>query len=102
MYSPKVAYDRYLDMYIYLQLVYNYVFLLTVSCYQLQAPDNGKMECTGNHYEDVCTFSCDDSYELTGSDSRTCQSDAAWSGSETECVPGWYTYVVCVHVPLIC
>ena len=65
-----------------------YVILLVVLCYQLEAPDNGKMECTGNHYQDVCSFSCDEGYELTGSDTRTCQSDANWSGSDAECVPG--------------
>jgi len=65
-----------------------------VLCYQLEAPDNGKMECTGNQYEDVCTFSCDDGYELIGSDTRTCQSDANWSGSKAECMQG--TYSVCL------
>ena len=52
------------------------------------------MDCTGNHYEDVCTFLCDDGFELTGSDTRICQSDANWSGNEAECVPGMCVWPV--------
>ena len=55
------------------------------------------MACTGNHYEDVCVFSCDNGYHLTGSDTRTCQNDASWSGNETECIPGECT----VHAYLV-
>ena len=36
-------------------------------------------------YEDTCTFTCDTGYELTGSDTRTCQSDGSWSGNSTMC-----------------
>ena len=36
-------------------------------------------------------FQGDDGYELTGSDTRTCQSDATWSGSEAECILGLCT-----------
>ena len=37
-------------------------------------------------YEDTCSFTCDTGYELTGSDTRTCQSDGSWSGSQASCV----------------
>jgi len=48
------------------------------------------MNCTlGNSgvpsYEDTCSFTCKTGYELTGSDSRTCQSNGSWSGSQTMC-----------------
>ena len=56
-----------------------------VSCPPLTAPDNGMIDCTGSLFEDTCTFSCDDGYELTGSENRTCQSDQTWSGTETVC-----------------
>ena len=36
-------------------------------------------------YEDTCSYTCDTSYELSGSDTRTCQSDGNWSGSTTMC-----------------
>ena len=43
---------------------------------------------TGVGYEgDTCSFTCNTGYELTGSDTRTCQSNGSWSGSEaTVCV----------------
>ena len=42
-------------------------------------------------YEDTCSFTCNTGYELTGSDTRTCQSDGSWSGSETSCIRGGFT-----------
>ena len=38
--------------------------------------------------EDTCSFTCNTGYELTGSDTRTCQSDGSWSGSDTLCKRG--------------
>ena len=59
-----------------------------MSCPPLTAPDNGIIDCTGSQFEDTCTFSCDDGYEPTGSENRTCQSDQTWSGTEPMCVQG--------------
>ena len=43
----------------------------------------------GVGYEgDTCSFTCNTGYELTGSDTRTCQSDGRWSGNETVCRQG--------------
>jgi len=39
-------------------------------------------------YKDTCSFTCNTAYVLTGSDTRTCQSDGSWSGSETMCRKG--------------
>ena len=39
-------------------------------------------------YEDTCSFTCNTGYELTGSDTRTCQSDGSWSGSGNVCNRG--------------
>ena len=36
-------------------------------------------------YEDTCSFTCESDYELTGSNTRTCQSDGKWSGSTVMC-----------------
>ena len=41
-------------------------------------------------YEDTCNFTCNTGYELTGSDTRTCQSDGSWSGSDNNCIRGEY------------
>ena len=64
------------------------LFLSSVSCPPLDGPDNGVIDCTGSVYGDTCSFTCDDGYELTGSDTRTCQSDGNWNGSEAECEQG--------------
>ena len=39
-------------------------------------------------YEDTCSFTCNTGYELNGSDTRTCQSDGSWSGSDPVCSRG--------------
>jgi len=46
------------------------------------------IDCTGSQFEDNCTFSCDDGYELTGSENRICQSDRTWSGIRATCARG--------------
>ena len=43
----------------------------------------------GVGYEgDICSFTCNTGYQLTGSDTRTCQSDGNWSGNEANCHRG--------------
>ena len=64
-----------------------------VNCSQLTNPNNGMISCSlgddGVHsYEDICSFTCNTGYELTGSDTRTCQSDGSWSGSDVMCRRG--------------
>ena len=65
-----------------------------MSCGTLDGPDNGAISCTGSVYEDTCSFTCDYGYELTGSDTRTCQSDRSWSGDETVCTPGIVVVII--------
>ena len=61
-----------------------------VLCSSLNGPDNGAINCSlGDDetlfYEDICSFTCNTGYELTGSDTRTCQSDGSWSDSDVVC-----------------
>ena len=51
------------------------------------------MNCVlgANHvhsYEYTCNITCNTGYELTGSDTRTCQSDGSWSGNDSMCSRG--------------
>ena len=60
---------------------------------RLTDPSNGVIRCLlGDDnvisYEDTCNFTCNTGYELTGSDTRTCQSNGSWSGSTTTCERG--------------
>ena len=64
-----------------------------MSCPDLGQPDNGMIECAlGDDgvasYQDTCRFSCVEGYHLSGSTSRTCQSDGTWSGSSSTCDRG--------------
>ena len=62
-------------------------------CSLLNDPGIGVTNCSlGDDgvllYGDTCNFTCNTGYELTGSDTRTCQSDGSWSGSEDVCRRG--------------
>ena len=68
----------------------------SVVCSPLTNPNNGMINCSlGDDevpsYEDTCSFTCNTGYELTGSDTRTCQSDGNWSGSDDVCRRGTCT-----------
>ena len=70
---------------------YNDYSIIDLHCYNLSAPDNGEItSCSsgrvGVGYEgDTCSFTCNTGYELTGSDTRTCQSNRSWSDSDIKC-----------------
>ena len=34
---------------------------------------------------DICTFTCDEGYQLGGSENRTCGDDGTWDGTTTTC-----------------
>ena len=64
-----------------------------VICPSLTAHNDGGITCSlGDDgvpsYEDTCSFTCNTGYELTGSDTRTCQSNGSWNGTEGMCTRG--------------
>ena len=68
-----------------------------VQCSTLTDPDNGMISCSlGDDgvpsYEDTCSFTCNTGYELTGSDTRICQSNGSWNGSDDVCRRGMIIY----------
>ena len=85
--------------------------MLDIQCDNLSTPPNGEIaSCSsgrvGVGYEgDTCSFTCNTGYELTGSDTRTCQSDG--SGSDVVCRRGnlcacIYSYAAsCVYSVLL-
>ena len=61
------------------------------TCPPLTNPSNGMINnCSlgDNGVSTTCSFICNTGYELTGSDTRTCQSDGSWSGSNIVCRRG--------------
>ena len=70
-----------------------YTVVTSVPCSPLNDPNNGMINCSlGDDgvpsYEDTCSFTCNTGYELTGSNTRTCQGDGSWSGSDDVCIRG--------------
>ena len=84
-------------------ICYYFQFILEIQCNNLSTPASGGItSCSsgrlGVGYEgDTCSFTCNTGYELTGSDTRTCQSDGSWSGSETVCRRG-ITFKVVLYI----
>ena len=72
---------------------YPETLITDIQCDNLSMPANGNASCSSGRVEvgykgDTCIFTCNTGYELTGSDTRTCQSDRSWSGNDTMCSRG--------------
>ena len=93
--------------------LYNLLCTFTeIQCDNLLLPANGEIvSCisgrVGVGYEgDTCNFTCNTGYELTGGDTRTCQSNGSWSGSDDVCRQGschalYYTYATLTWLQMI-
>ena len=85
----------------YLAVIYVATYFAIVNCSLLNNPENGIINCSlGDNgvpsYEDTCSFKCNTGYELTGSDTRICQSNGSWSGSDGVCGRGTYI-ITAIH-----
>ena len=75
-------------------LEFTNIFTIDIRCDDLSTPANGEIvSCSsgrvGVGYEgDTCSFTCNTGYELTDSDTRTCQSNGSWSGTDEVCRRG--------------
>ena len=68
-------------------------FLVLVSCPPLRNISNGVIDCSLEDdgvfsYEDTCSYTCNTGYKLTSTDTRTCQSNRTWSGTDAICRKG--------------
>ena len=90
---------RYMYAYAYTHKVGILIAVVKTECTHLSVPVNARIaSCSsgtaGMGYEgDTCSFTCNTGYELTGSDTRTCQSNGSWSGSDVVCREGNINYV---------
>ena len=75
-----------------LHILYHQHITIMTECPSLSDPVNGMINCTlrvGVPTEgDTCSYTCNDDYELTGNEMRTCQSDGSWSGDNDVCSRG--------------
>ena len=89
----------FLQLAIYTKLGDNVITVVIVPCSNLTQPNNGMTNCSlGDDgvpsYEDTCSFTCNTGYELTGSDTRTCQGNGSWSGSDVVCRRGTMLFLL--------
>ena len=69
-----------------------------MQCDALLIPANGEItSCSSGRVGvgyggDTCSFTCNTDYELTGSDTRTCQNDGSWSGTNDVCRRSTYIH----------
>lgn len=47
---------------------------------------NAELTCNDNVYGSVCTVTCDDGYEVSGSSESECLQDGSWSVSDLVCI----------------
>jgi len=74
-------------------LILVFLAITGASCDFLSAPGNGRIDCSlGDDgvptNGDICTFTCDDGFELSGSKKRRCRirnSRSRWIGNEATC-----------------
>ncbi|XP_064386119.1 sushi, von Willebrand factor type A, EGF and pentraxin domain-containing protein 1-like isoform X4 [Halichondria panicea] len=56
-----------------------------VSCGSLDDPINGRVTTTGTTLSNIATYTCNTGYTRSGDQTRTCQANGDWSGSEPVC-----------------
>ena len=56
-----------------------------IDCGDLSNPVNGRVVLQLTTEGSVATYSCNKGYKLSGSSTRTCGSDGAWTGDAPTC-----------------
>ena len=54
-------------------------FINTVTCQELELPDNGNVSPREGFEGDIATYTCASGYMLLGTAARTCQESGSWS-----------------------
>ena len=66
------------------------LLFILLECPTLTNPSNGRVDCLLGvdgfaNPGDTCSYTCNNDYELTGSDTRICLTDGTWNGSDAAC-----------------
>ena len=69
-------------------LYFKFLFLLSpvVDCGVPPSVDGGGFNVTETTFQSMARYGCNDGFTLSGSQSRTCQADGTWSGTDPVCV----------------
>ena len=62
-----------------------FLSILTALCPDQSNPANGVVSQSGNSEGDTATYTCNDGYELVGSETLNCQSDGNWDDVPPVC-----------------
>ena len=62
-----------------------HLFILAKDCGSIRTPLNGTKRGGQTTYPNKIMFTCDEGFNLLGSNERQCTSDGVWSGVETFC-----------------
>ena len=76
----------------FFMLVYIYA-----GCGALPHPGNGTVTWTGLTYGSVAVYNCDNGYQVSGDQTRTCMSNGTWSGEEPTCLRMKNAFLMCTH-----
>ncbi|XP_038108340.1 uncharacterized protein LOC6031316 isoform X1 [Culex quinquefasciatus] len=68
-------------------------------CPALEQPPTGAVTVSGNHFGSRAVYSCPHGYHVVGLQSRLCQADGTWAGSEPICKQNSNVY--CLQPPII-
>ena len=61
--------------------------ILEITCEELSNPENGTVSLpTERIVDSIATYTCNDSFELVGDASVTCQLNGTWSAEEPTCI----------------
>ncbi len=77
---------------------------LVVDCGSLTVTNGAVNTSTGTSFNMNATYSCDFGYNLSGTNTRTCQADRMWSSSEPSCdstLSSLVHYVQCFFFPAV-
>ena len=74
------------------------LFLTVADCGSLTNPANGQVSTTGTTEGQTATYGCDTGYNLVGDNTRTCQANGDWSGSEPTCQRMLYIRLLTIFV----
>ena len=66
-------------------MVVKYSFFSTADCGDLTDILNGGVSFNSTTEGSEVIYTCDAGYELKGENTRMCQSDGTWSGTEPQC-----------------